>query len=152
MALRMLRLELHQIADLPRMKANIRARRNASSGASDSLCRSKDPASDSVCAWLMSGPGMFMGMRCYQQIQAQLLIADLLPLRYPVRVMFTLLHPKEIQRHQTADLAFLPAISTLMHDTYRTIYCSTQAQVVWKSLSQASLTLSSRHRQRNLIL
>lgn len=66
MALRMLRLELHQIADLPRMKANIRARRDASSGASDGLCRSKEPAPDSVCAWLMSGPGMFMGMRCYQ--------------------------------------------------------------------------------------
>ncbi|KAJ9117117.1 hypothetical protein QFC24_006576 [Naganishia onofrii] len=61
------------------MKANIEARRK-NTRLHTLRGTSTHPLSATVCAWLMNGPGHFMGLRCYQNIHLQLITKGLTPL------------------------------------------------------------------------
>ncbi|KAJ9095688.1 hypothetical protein QFC21_005560 [Naganishia friedmannii] len=84
--LRAFQLSLYHIGSLPRMEANIQARKDACfvprGDPGTSTSPTIHPLSETVCAWLMNGPGHFMGLRCYQKIHVQLMREGLKPLRY----------------------------------------------------------------------
>jgi hypothetical protein len=74
-------LELHQLAYLPRVKANFNARSR-----DNTIDLQGGRPQETVAAWLLLGPGLFLGFRYYQVIHAKLKKGGLLPLLHLVSI------------------------------------------------------------------